>query len=101
MSVRTKSKIKRGPQTAYRNSKLSIPARAAEAGMSARTLIQEISEGRGPKVTFVSPKRRVILDDNWAAWLKMRTDNPPAVVMRRRAITEPRRKAAAAAPSPA
>jgi hypothetical protein len=72
---------KRGP-SGYEASAITIPARARSVGLSARALYKEIEEKRGPLVTFLSPRRRVILDADWAAWLKVRRDHPPAEVTR-------------------
>jgi hypothetical protein len=40
----------------------------------------EIEAGRGLKVTYLSPHRRSIEDDDWTDWLRIRRDNPPPEV---------------------
>jgi hypothetical protein len=64
----------------YATSSKTIPARARSAPMGVRVLYGEISAGRGPKVTYLSPRRRIIEDSDWAEWLAMRRDNPPPEV---------------------
>jgi hypothetical protein len=79
--AKPKAALKRAP-SGYRNSDLTIPARAASVGLSLRGLYKELERGRGPKITYLSERRRVILDADWNAWLRERADSPPPEVMR-------------------
>jgi hypothetical protein len=86
MSVKTGApakrakRAKRGPNLTFKTSRLTIPARASEAGLSTRAFQMEIEAGRGPKLTYVSPRRRIIQAEDMAAWLRERRDNPPPEV---------------------
>jgi hypothetical protein len=55
----------------------TVAARARSAGFSSRTLWNEIFAGRGPVVTCLSPRRRIISDNDWAQWLASRRDRHP------------------------
>jgi hypothetical protein len=71
---------KRPPRRPNRPRDKSIPARARSVNMAPRTLQGEIEKGRGPKVTYTSPRGRIIEDEPWEEWLRERRDNPPAEV---------------------
>ena len=58
----------------------TIPNRAKSVGMAARGLYGEIAKNRGPAVTYLSERRRIIEDGPWAEWLKARRENPPPEV---------------------
>jgi hypothetical protein len=60
---------------------MSIAARAREIGVSPRTLQGEISAGRGPPVTHIGLKTKLIEDEPWAEWRRERRENPPAEVL--------------------
>jgi hypothetical protein len=64
----------------YSTSEKTISARAKAAGLGVSTLYGEIAAGRGPKVTYWSPRRRTIEDADWAEWRASRRDNPPEAV---------------------
>jgi hypothetical protein len=66
--------------TVYSTSSKTIPARAREIGLGVSTLYGEIREGRGPRITCLSPRRRIITDQDWAEWCATRRDNPPEAV---------------------
>jgi hypothetical protein len=87
-----KLKRKRAPSR-YHGARQTIPARADSEGFSVRNLYKEIEAGRGPTITYVSKRRRIIQDAHWAAWLKTRAENPPPEVT---AWRPPNRKRAAA-----
>jgi hypothetical protein len=70
---------KRQPST-YATGRKSIAARAKSVELAPKTLEDQIARGIGPKVTFLSPRRRSIEDADWAAWLRERRDNPPPEV---------------------
>jgi hypothetical protein len=59
---------------------MSIAQRAKTIGVSTRTIYSEVAAGRGPKITFISPKVRIIEDEPWNEWLLSRRSNPPAAV---------------------
>jgi hypothetical protein len=77
-TARTSSREQRHARerNAMRNNK-SIPARARSEGFAPRTLYTEIEQGRGPVVTQVSPRRKIIEDEHWEAWLAARRKYPP------------------------
>jgi hypothetical protein len=90
-------KHKKRPR-AYATNRKSIRARAQQAGMSSRSLYMEIEAGRGPKVTYLSPHRRSIEDDDWADWLRLRRDSPPPEVTRFRGPNKKQAVSETAAP---
>jgi hypothetical protein len=73
-----KARRKRQPSE---QSRMSIPARAAEMDASARWLQGEIAAGRGPPVTHLGPRLKRIEDEPWAEWRRERRESPPAEVL--------------------
>jgi len=56
----------------------SFADRAAQIGISERTLRRLISNGDGPVVTRLSSQRRGIRDSHWNAWLAAREEPRPS-----------------------
>jgi hypothetical protein len=81
MTVRGKGGKKRKRRaSAYATAHNTIPARARQANMSVRSLYAQIAKGIGPRITFLSARRRTIEDPDWDEWMRGRRDNPPAEV---------------------
>jgi hypothetical protein len=77
--------------SSYASDHRTIPARAKQAGLSVRAFYVQIAKGIGPKITFVSTRRRIVTDPDFEAWMIERRDNPPAAVTK---ATSPNPRAA-------